>query len=89
MGRTNHGHGNTKRKPAIVFDVDETALSNYTAIDADNFTFGTNSQQEAQNEIGTAIKPSLELFKLAQKKGIAGGHGAVAFKLPNPFYFLP
>jgi hypothetical protein len=158
--RANHGHGNTKRKPAIVFDVDETALSNYTAIDADNFTFGTNSQQEAQNEIGTAIKPSLELFKLAQKKGIAvffitgrrentrahtahnleregftnyqelvlkpndftastvdykagaraaieqkgyrivanvgdqysdlaGGHGAVAFKLPNPFYFLP
>jgi hypothetical protein len=163
--RANHGHGhghghNNKRKPAIVFDVDETVLSNYTAIDADNFTFGTNSQQEAQTEIGTAIKPSLELFKLAQQKGIAvffitgrrentrehtahnleregftsyqelvlkpdgstastvdykagaraaieqkgyrivanvgdqysdlaGGHGAVAFKLPNPFYFLP
>jgi acid phosphatase class B len=156
-----HGHrtGQSK-KPAIVFDVDETALSNYTAIDADNFTFGPQSQAEAQNEIGTAIQPSLDLYRLAQAKGIAtffitgrrentrdhtasnlrregftnftelvlkpnaftgstvdyksgarqtiesegyrivanvgdqysdlaGGHGAVAFKLPNPFYFLP
>jgi acid phosphatase class B len=156
-----HGHqGHGNRKPAIVFDVDETVLSNYTAIDADNFTFGPKSQAEATDEIGTAIDPSLDLFKLAQAKGIAvffitgrrenvrdhtasnlqregftgykqlvlkpndftgttvdykagarktiesqgykivanvgdqysdlaGGHGAVAFKLPNPFYFLP
>ena len=152
-----HGHA---RKTAIVFDVDETVLSNYTAIDADNFTYGTQSRAEAVNEIGTAIAPSLELYKLAQKKGIAtffitgrgedvrdhtasnlqregftnytrlvlkptgfagstvdykagarkaiegegyrivasvgdqysdlaGGHEDVAFKLPNPFYFLP
>ena len=157
-GKRGHGHG--KRKPAIVFDVDETALSNYTAIDADNFTFGPQSQAEAVNEIGTAIKPSLALYKLAQQKGIAtffitgrrenvrdhtasnlqregftdytelvlkpddftgstvayksgaraaieqqgyrivanvgdqysdlaGGHSAAAFKLPNPFYYLP
>ena len=158
-GGAHHGrrHGNA---PAIVFDVDETALSNYTAIDADNFTYGTQSRAEAVNEIGTAIAPSLELYKLAQKKGIAtffitgrgedvrdhtasnlqregftnytrlvlkptgfagstvdykagarkaiegegyrivasvgdqysdlaGGHEDVAFKLPNPFYFLP
>lgn len=148
------------RRTAVVFDVDETALSNYTAIDADNFTFGPQSQAEAQNEIGTAIAPTLELYRLAQKKGIAtffitgrrestrahtdsnlrregftdytrlvlkpevftgstvdykagarkaiegegyrivasvgdqysdlaGGHEDVAFKLPNPFYFLP
>jgi hypothetical protein len=154
------GHGHSKRKPAIVFDVDETALSNYTAIDADNFTFGPQSQAEAVNEIGTAIKPSLALYKLAQQKGIAtffitgrrenvrdhtasnlqregftdynelvlkpddftgstvayksgaraaieakgyrivanvgdqysdlaGGHSSAAFKLPNPFYYLP
>ena len=154
------GHGHDKRKPAIVFDVDETTLSNYTAIDADNFTFGPQSQAEAENEIGTAIAPSLKLFKLAQQRGIAtffitgrrestrdhtasnlsregfknytelvlkpedftgstvaykagaraaieskgyrivasvgdqysdlaGGHEEVAFKLPNPFYFLP
>jgi acid phosphatase class B len=158
-----HGHhaqDRTKRKAAIVFDVDETALSNYSAIDADNFTFGPKSQSEAEDEIGTAIEPSLELYKLAQRKGIAtffitgrrekvrahtesnlrregftgftglvlkpddftgstvsyksgarktieskgyrivasvgdqysdlaGGHEDVAFKLPNPFYFLP
>ena len=162
IARNGHhnGHGKTKRKAAIVFDVDETALSNYTAIDADDFKFGPNSQAEAQDEIGTAIKPSLDLYKLAQRKGIAtffitgrrenvrahtesnlkregftdftglvlkpddftgstvdyksgarktieskgyrivasvgdqysdlaGGHEDVAFKLANPFYFLP
>jgi len=157
-GHHHRGHGNAK--PAIVFDVDETALSNYSAIDKDNFTFGPNSQAEATNEIGEAIDPTLELYKLAQERGIArffitgrrentrqhtdsnlrregftdytelilkpdastattvdyksgareaiedkgyrilasvgdqysdlaGGHEAVAFKLPNPFYFLP
>jgi len=45
-------HGKGKR--AIVFDVDETALSNYSAIDADNFTFGPQSQAEATNEIAGA-----------------------------------
>ena len=153
-----HGHKHGKR--AIVFDVDETALSNYSAIDADNFTFGDNSKAEATNEIGKAIPPTLALYKLAQKKGIAtffitgrgeavrdhtahnlqregftnynelvlkpagftgttvdyksgarkaieakgyrivasvgdqysdlaGGHETAAFKLPNPFYYLP
>jgi predicted secreted acid phosphatase len=158
--RKGHDRGHAKAKPAIVFDVDETALSNYSAIDEDNFTFGPNSQAEATNEIGEAIDPTLELYKLAQERGIAtffitgrrentrrhtdsnlrregftnytelilkpdastattvdyksgarkaiedkgyrilasvgdqysdlaGGHEAVAFKLPNPFYFLP
>jgi hypothetical protein len=158
--RTGHGYGN--RKPAIVFDVDETALSNYEAINADNFTFGTNSRMETTTEIGKAIPATLELYNLAKSKGItlffvtgrgetpdnrshtehnltregyagwehlylkpagftgtttdyksgtrktiedqgyrivasvgdqysdlAGGHEDVAFKLPNPFYFLP
>jgi hypothetical protein len=40
-GATLHG-----RKLAIVLDIDETSLSNYSAIDADNFTFGPNSQGE-------------------------------------------
>ena len=158
MSHVKHGHKHGKR--AIVFDVDETALSNYSAIDKDNFTFGTNSKAEATDEIGTAIPPTLALYKLAQKKGIAtffitgrgeavrdhtahnlqregftgynglvlkpagftgttvdyksgarkaieddgyrivasvgdqysdlaGGHEAAAFKLPNPFYYLP
>jgi hypothetical protein len=150
------------RKRAIVFDIDETALSNYSAIDADNFTFGTNSKAETTNETGKAIAATLHLYNLAQQKGIttffitgrgespdnrmhtehnltregyanwkqlflkpagftgtttdyksgarqqieqmgyriianvgdqysdlAGGHSAVDFKLPNPFYFLP
>jgi predicted secreted acid phosphatase len=157
-----HGkhHGHSHKKRAIVFDVDETLLSNYTAINADNFTFGPQSQAEATNEIGTAIVPSRDLFNLAKSKHIAiflitgrreasrahttsnltregftgykqlilkpdastdstvvyksgaraaiekqgyriianvgdqysdlaGGHSGVAFKLPNPFYFLP
>jgi hypothetical protein len=159
-GKHGRHHGKGHKKSAIVFDIDETSLSNYTAIDADNFTFGPASQAEATNEIGTAIEPTLDLFNLAKKKGIAiflitgrrentrahttsnltregfegykelilkpdastdstvayksgartdiedqgyrivanvgdqysdlaGGHAQVAFKLPNPFYFLP
>jgi hypothetical protein len=65
-----HGKRKHRRKLAIVFDIDETTLSNYSAIEADNFTFGTNSQNEAQNQIGEAIPPSLALFNLAKKKGI-------------------
>jgi predicted secreted acid phosphatase len=143
-----------------VLDIDETSLSNYSAISADNFTFGPNSQAEATNEIGVAIPSTLELYKDAIAKGIgvffitgrgeasrahtesnlrregyskwnavvlkpagstlstvayksaaranieqqgyeivanvgdqysdlAGGHADVAYKLANPFYFLP
>jgi hypothetical protein len=68
-GHKHHGRGNKKR--AVVFDIDETSLSNYTAINADNFTFGPQSQAEAVNEIGTAIEPTLDLFNLAKKKGYA------------------
>ena len=68
-----HGKHHAKhhgKKAAIVFDVDETLLSNYTAIDADNFTYGPQSQAEATNEIGEAIDPSLDLFNLAKQKHI-------------------
>jgi predicted secreted acid phosphatase len=155
-----HDHGKNTKKLAIVLDIDETSLSNYSAILADNFTFGTNSQQEAQNEIGVAIKPTLDLYDDALQRGyavffitgrgeatrpftednlkkqgfttwsqlvlkpagstlstvafksgaraaieqqgyrivanigdqysdLAGGHAESAFKLANPFYFLP
>jgi predicted secreted acid phosphatase len=155
-----HGKKHGSKKAAIVFDIDETTLSNYSAIQKDGFTFGTNSQNEAVDKIGVAIDPSLALFNLAKKKHIAiflitgrrenvrtptaenlaeqgytgykqlilrpqdgtgttvdyksgerakierqgyrivanvgdqysdlaGGHSGVAFKLPNPFYFLP
>jgi putative acid phosphatase of HAD superfamily subfamily IIIB len=155
-----HGHGHGPKNYAIVFDVDETLLSNITAIEADNFTFGPASQAEATNEIGKAIPSSLQLFNDAKARGLtiflitgrrensrahtesnlqregfsgykqlvlkpdastdstvvyksgaraaiekqgykivanvgdqysdlAGGHAASAFKLANPFYFLP
>jgi phosphoglycolate phosphatase-like HAD superfamily hydrolase len=66
---SDHGRGNDK--PAIVLDVDETSLSNYSAIQADHFTFGTNSQAEATNEIGKAIAPTLKLFNDAKQAGVA------------------
>jgi predicted secreted acid phosphatase len=164
-GKGRHGHGHrhvakAAKKLAVVLDIDETSLSNYSAISADNFTFGPNSQAEATNEIGTAIQPTLKLYNDAKARGVtlffitgrgeasrahtesnltregysgwkqlylkpagstlttvayktgarediekqgykiianigdqysdlAGGHAASAFKLPNPFYFLP
>jgi hypothetical protein len=168
--RGGHKHGNGHghayghhKKLAIVFDIDETVLSNYEkAIEPDNFVFGPLSQAETTLELGLAIKPSLDLYNAAKARGItpffitgrgesadnrshtesnlhregfsdwkqlylkpsgftgttvdyksgaradiedqgyrivasvgdqysdlAGGHEDVAFKLPNPFYFLP
>jgi acid phosphatase len=66
---TGPGHG--RQKLALVLDIDETALSNYTAISADNFTYGPNSQAEAVNQIGVAIQPTLKLYRDAQSRGIA------------------
>jgi predicted secreted acid phosphatase len=162
-GKNHHGaQANGHKRPAIVFDIDETTLSNYDAINADNFTFGPASRAETTNETGKAIPETLKLFNLAKSEGItiflitgrgetpdnrqhtehnlnregysgwkqlflkpagftgtttdyksgtragieqqgyriianvgdqysdlAGGHEVVAFKLANPFYFLP
>jgi predicted secreted acid phosphatase len=71
MGNGHKRHGHHGKKRAVVFDIDETSLSNYTAINADDFTFGPQSRAEAVNEIGTAIQPTLDLFNLAKKKGYA------------------
>ena len=68
--RGRHGNGHHK-KLAIVLDIDETTLSNYTAINADNFTFGPQSQAEATNEIGKAIPSTKKLFDDAKARGIA------------------
>jgi predicted secreted acid phosphatase len=64
-----HGHHGNRKKLAVVFDIDETVLSNFSAIKADNYKFGPKSQAEATDEIGEAIEPSLDLFNLAKKKG--------------------
>jgi len=66
-----HGRGNARGKLAIVLDIDETSLSNYSAIVADGFTFGPNLQAEATNEIGVAIKQTLQIFNDAKARGIA------------------
>jgi hypothetical protein len=157
---TRRGSRHGGRNPAIVLDIDETSLSNYSAIEADDFTFGPASQAEATDEIGEAIGPTLALFNDAKRAGVtvffvtgrpesqrapteenlrregydgwkqlylkpagtalttvayksgarrdiesqgyriianigdqysdlAGGHATRAFKLANPFYFLP
>ena len=58
------------KKLALVLDIDETSLSNYTAINADNFTFGPQSQAEATKEIGTAIAPRSTLQpRQARRRG--------------------
>jgi hypothetical protein len=68
--RAAHDHGHAK-KLALVLDIDETSLSNYDAIQKDNFTFGPNSQAEATAETGVKIPSTLELFNLAKQNGVA------------------
>ncbi len=76
-GRFHKSHGRARaahfkgKKLALVLDIDETSLSNYDAINADNFTFGPNSQAEATNETGKVIPSTLELFNLAKQNGVA------------------
>jgi HAD superfamily, subfamily IIIB (Acid phosphatase) len=76
-GRFHKGHGRARaahfhgKKLALVLDIDETSLSNYNAIQLDNFTFGTNSQREAIDQTGVRIQPTLDLFNLAKQNGVA------------------
>jgi hypothetical protein len=76
-GRFHNGHGRARaahfhgKKLALVLDIDETSLSNYNAIQLDNFTFGTNSQREAIDQTGVKIQPTLDLFNLAKQNGVA------------------
>src|SRR3954466_7740960 len=71
VARAARHHRRQRSKPAIVLDVDETTLSNYTAIDADDFKFGTQSQAEATNEIGTAIPATKTLYDDAKARGVS------------------
>jgi putative acid phosphatase of HAD superfamily subfamily IIIB len=69
--RARAAHDNHGKKLALVLDIDETSLSNYDAINSDNFTFGPASQGEAVNETGKVIPSTLELFNLAKQNGVA------------------
>src|ERR1700722_14519812 len=51
------GHG----KPAIVLDIDETSLSNYTGMLASGFT-AAGTVAQAATGTGTAIAPTLALY---------------------------
>ncbi len=63
---------NTPGKLAIVFDIDETSLSNYKYEKQYNFGFSDKSWDKwVKSCERTAIKPSLALFNQAKKQGVA------------------
>ena len=57
-------------KPAIVLDIDETSLSNYDGLSASNFS-ASGLVAPAVAGTGTAIDPTLALFKLAKQRNVA------------------
>ena len=57
-------------KPAIVLDIDETALSNWNGISSSNFS-GTGTVADAVAGTGTVIKPTLDLFNYAKANRVA------------------
>lgn len=57
-------------KPAIVLDIDETSLSNYSGLVATNFS-GAGTALPAAAGTGTAIEPTVTLYKAAKAKGVA------------------
>jgi acid phosphatase len=62
----------SKKKPAIVFDIDETALSNYKNMI--HLSFGGNKKlySEAEDKADApAIMPTLKLYQFAKANGIA------------------
>ena len=58
-----------KAKPAIVLDIDETSLSNYTGLLASGFT-QVGTVVPAASGTGTAIVPTLSLYRRARAKGV-------------------
>jgi hypothetical protein len=59
-----------KGKPAIVLDIDETSLSNYTSLAAAGFN-AAGLVAPAVGGTGTAIAPTLALYKDARSHGVA------------------
>lgn len=76
-------HAHDYPRPAIVLDIDETSLSNWLRIDADDFGFvpgGTCTLDSGApcgdiawelSAMPEAIKPTLELFKAAKSLNVA------------------
>ena len=57
-------------KPAIVLDIDETSLSNYRGASAGGFT-APSVVADSVAGTGTALAPTLDLFKAAKAQGVA------------------
>lgn len=64
------GHLAGRGKPAIVLDIDETSLSNYTGLVASGFT-AEGTVATAAGGTGTAIAPTLALYHDAIARGVA------------------
>jgi acid phosphatase len=60
----------SRLKPAIVLDIDETSLSNYTGLLASGFTTIGNVINPVTAS-GKAIAPTLALYQRARSKGVA------------------
>ena len=60
----------SKRKPALVLDIDETSLSNYTGLLASGFTAAGTAAQAASGT-GTVIAPTLKLYSNAIAHGVS------------------
>jgi hypothetical protein len=62
-------------KPAIVLDIDETALSNWRKIEASDFRFvpqcDCGSFSDGADDPADAIDPILKLFDVAKTEGVA------------------
>ena len=62
----------TPGKLAIVFDIDDTCLSNYKYLIKYNYAYNTKTWAKwIKSEGPTVIKPSLDLFNQAKKQGVA------------------
>jgi hypothetical protein len=57
-------------KPAIVLDIDETSLSNYADLSAANFDVSALALSAVAGH-GTAVQPTLTLYKHALARGVA------------------
>jgi hypothetical protein len=73
------------KKPAAVFDIDETSLSNWPAYRANGWVDFKAPERRRLTEQGYTILISIG----DQQSDLDGGFAERTFKLPNPVYFLP
>src|SRR5262249_47846942 len=79
------GRAGQVSKPALVLDIDETSLSNWSNLKANNFGFIADGacdrlpsgpcgfKEWILQGVAPAIMPALDLFNAVKAKGVAGG----------------